>query len=136
MTILGVTNSFTGPAETLEVVGNFAYAASGVVAVGSAGSLVESDLVNFQTGNFLLEAAFQFHYGESSTEDFQYKIYFNDQVVVQYVVGDRVGEQPDNVIPMIIPPYTQVKATAASYLHNNDRAQLVTITGKIHRTRD
>jgi len=136
MTILGVTNSFTGPAETLEVVGNFAYAASGVVIVGSAGVGAESDLLNFQTGNFLLEAGFQFHYGEISTEDYQYKIYFNGAVVCQYVVGDRVGEQPDNVIPMIIPPYTEVRCTAANMTGNNDREQLVTITGNIHRTRD
>ena len=131
-----VGGSFTGAGESLEIVGDFGYATSGIIAVGSAGVGAESNLLNFRTGNFILESVFQFHFGEVTTEDFQYKIYLNDTEICQYVVGDRIGETPDNVIPVIIPPYTEVKATAANMTANNNRSQSVIVTGKLHRTRD
>jgi len=131
--ILGVTGSFTGPSEALEIAGDFAYAYSGLLDIGSAGIGVESSLVEFTTGNFIFLANFQFSYSEVSTDDFQYKIYMNESVVQQYVVGDRVGEVPDNVMPIVIPAYTKLKATAANVSANNDRLQCLSITGRIYR---
>jgi len=117
----------------LNVVGNHAYAHSGVLSFGSAGVGAEADMLNFRTGNFILEVTFQFHYGTVSTDDYKYKIYLNNVAVAEYVVGDRIGEIPDNVIPMIIPPYTQVKATGANMTANNDQDQSCIVAGKIYR---
>jgi len=117
----------------LNVVGNHAYAHSGIQSIGSAGVGSESDLLNFRTGNFILVVTFQFHYGTVSTEDYRYRIYLNNTTVVEYVAGDRVGEQPDNVIPLIIPPYTQVKAGAANMSANNDQDQSCTVSGRLYK---
>jgi len=130
---LGSGGAFTGPAETLEITGDFAYSYSGIIDIGSAGVGVESSLVEFTTGNFILYANFQFSYAEVSTDDFQYTIYMNDSVVQRYVVGDRIGEVPDNLMPIIVPPYTKIKATAANMAANNDREQCLSITGRIYR---
>jgi len=129
---IGSNASFVAPNKGLSIVGDHCYATSGVIALGSEGVGTEVDLLNFTTGPGYLVIAVQFHYGEISTEDYQYKIYFNGSAVVQYVVGDRVGEQPDNVVPLVIPPLTQVQFTAANMSSNNDRAQSCTLTGRVY----
>ena len=49
MTILGFTNPFTGPAEALEIAGDFAYAYSG----SFPASTTPATRLSFTTGNFL-----------------------------------------------------------------------------------
>jgi len=53
MTILGVSNSFTGPAEALEIAGNHAYSYSGVIPNGGSASSANVTCLKFTTGNFL-----------------------------------------------------------------------------------
>jgi len=131
-TKIGSNASFVAPNKGLSIVGDHCYATSGLIDLGSEGVGTEIDLLNFTTGTGYLVINVQFHYGEISTEDYQYKIYFNGSVVVQYVVGDRVGEQPDNVVPLVIPPLTKVQFTAANMTANNNRIQSCTLTGRVY----
>ena len=129
---IGANAIFTGPNKGLSIIGDHCYATSGLVDLGAEGVTVEVDLLNFTTGTGYLVIDVQFHYGEISAEDYQYKIYFNGSTVVQYVVGDRVGEQPDNVVPLVIPPLTKVRITAANMSANNNRIQSCTLTGRVY----
>ena len=121
--------SFTGPAQALELLGKHCYAYSGVQAV--AGSEVE--LLTFQSpGRAYIVGAFLFSYIPAAGDDFAYKIYFNDAIIQQYIVPEaRAYTEPDNVIPVIIPSFTQVKATAQNVATGTERDQIVSFTGEL-----
>ena len=124
--------SFTGPAQQLEITGDFIYGISGNVATTNA----ETELLETTTGNFIIEGRAQFSYNANASDNFHYKIYFNDSEVFSYLAGHgsaEGSEYPDNVIPLIIPPYTKIKLTAENLSSGSAHNQMVMITGKIHR---
>jgi len=132
MTILGVSNSFTGPAEALEVIGNFAYAYSGNVGSGSSGS--ENDYFVFTSGNYLFKGKVQFCHPTDASEDMTYRIYFNGTIVQQWTTDRSIGQrtnQPQNPVYVIIPAYTEVQITVSS--EGSARGQLGSITGRIYK---
>jgi len=132
--ILGVTGSFTGPGETLEIVGDHAFGYSGVIGI----TTTESNLLSFRTGNFYFVGTVQFMYAANANDPFKYRIYLNEAIVAQYGVamsGDysqnETGPEQD-IVRIIIPPYTDVKMTA-----ENDGSgttdQCVACQGRIYR---
>jgi len=129
--ILGVSGSFTGPAETLEITGDFCYAYSGEVDINN----VEASLLEFRTGNFTAVMDLQFNYsGASSSDDYIYKTYLNDRVVQAYIMtnSDQYGYQ-NTIVQIIVPPYTQVKCTADNQSSGTARPQICSVTGRIYR---
>tara|TARA_R100000306_G_scaffold60049_1_gene59652 strand:+ start:14 stop:439 length:426 start_codon:yes stop_codon:yes gene_type:complete len=137
MAILGgagnpVGGSFTGPAEALEIVGDHAYAYSGVQGINGT----ESNLLSFTTGNFYFVGTLQFQYVQLQGESFQYKFYMNDTEVQGFVwdsgtTGDV--QPPTTILDVIIPAYTQVRATAENVTDNATRNQVCNIAGRIYR---
>ena len=120
--------TFLGPNKGLSVVGNRVYAFSGAIGVDGT----EKDLLNFTTGDDLIPCTIQFNYVQAATEDFFYRVYFNNQLVQGYLTTHSTQyTSPDNLIPIIIPPLTSVKLTAQNVDDNNERTQLVSITGKV-----
>jgi len=126
--------SFTGPAEALEIIGDHAYGYSGVIGI----TTTESNLLSFKTGNFYFVGTVQFMYASSANDPFKYRIYLNEAVIAQYGVsmsGDysqnETGPEQD-IVRLIIPPYTEVKMTA-----ENDGSgttdQCVACQGRIYR---
>jgi len=120
--------TFLGTQLGLSFVGDRVYAYSGSIAVDGT----EKDLLNFTSGAKALSCNVQFNYVQGVTEDFFYKIYFNDTLVQGYLTTHLAQyTSPDNLIPIIIPPLTRVKLTATNVTDNNARSQIVSITGKV-----
>jgi len=139
MAILGgvgnpVGGSFTGPAEALEVIGDFAYAYSGVVAVGSAGSGVPSTLLEFKSGNFLFVGRFQWYRGISSNtgHDYLHVVKFNGTEVLQ-VEDTASTDYEQESAHLIIPSYTEIIATSQNQTTGADNNIIFTLTGRIYR---
>tara|TARA_Y100000310_G_scaffold19074_1_gene18689 strand:+ start:141 stop:566 length:426 start_codon:yes stop_codon:yes gene_type:complete len=126
--------TFTGTAEALEVAGDFAYAYSGVVAVGSAGIGVPSTLLKFTTGNYLFVGTFQYFRGVPSNQGHDYiqKLKLNGTTVIE--VDDTASTTFEHDSPLIIiPPYTEVEATSQNATSGADNNIDFTITGRIYR---
>jgi len=110
---VGSGNTFTGPAEALELVGNHAYAYSGSQSIGGAG--VEITLLNFTTGNHYIVGHFQFAILQDTANDFFDKVYLNDALITGYLTtGAQSGTDANNYVTFVIPPYSEVKATSTN----------------------
>jgi len=123
--------SFTGPAETLEIINDFCYAYSGEVDVDN----VEGSLLEFTTGNFTAFMDIQFNYsGVSSTDDYIYRTYLNDRIVQAFLMtnSDQYGYQ-NTFVRIIVPPYTKMKCTADNQSSGTARPQICSVTGRIYR---
>ena len=130
-----VGGSFTGPAQPLDVVGDHAYGYSGVIATNSN---IETTYMEFTSGNFYLVGFVNFNSLEFGGSVITYKIYFNGSVIQGYdnrSDGSGDATEPDGSLPIIIPSYTEVKCTCTSADAAN-LDQIVSLTGRIYRTRD
>jgi hypothetical protein len=131
--LLGVANAFTGPAQGIEIAGDFAYAYSGLVVTTDA----EATLLEFQSGNFLFVGTVQFLYAAAADTtpnvDVFYKLDMNGSTVISYL--DYVGSSTRSYagkIDIIIPAYTEIKATA-NMTGTATQNQAVLLVGRIYR---
>jgi hypothetical protein len=138
MAILGgagnpVGGSFTGPAEALEIIGDHAYAYSGEILVDQT----TPKFFDFTSGNYYFVGEIQFNYYDVvGDDDMRYELKFNGNLVQSYFVGNaKVYTSPDGVMPIIIPPYTEVEATGYNDSSTNGRKNIASIVGRIYRTR-
>ena len=130
-TILGVSNAFTGPAEALEIAGNFAYAYSGVIDADTS----DTTFLDFSTGNFLTVGKFEFFYTETPTVsggEVLYTIKMAGTTIAQFTDRRDIRATPTyRPIRVIIPAYTPILATIKSLSAPNEHA--MTFTGRIYR---
>ena len=111
-----VGGSFTGPAEALEINGDFAYAFSGLQTINTS----DVTVFDFTTGNYLFEGELFLTSGVTvaDVEDGSYNIYTlaMNGVELMYYKMQSSGEQMPATItmPIIIPPYTDVTLTVIS----------------------
>ena len=129
---VGFANSFTGSAEALEIVGDHAYAYSGVLDIGGT----ETDMLNFTSGNFYFVGTVQFHYVEVNGYVFQYRFYLNDVALQGFIdpsgsSGDP--QPPTSIIPIIIPAYTEVRCTAENLTDGTLQNQVCSMVGRVYR---
>ena len=125
---VGFANSFTGPAESLELVGDHCFAYSGEKVADTSAT----NFLKFTTGNYYTVANIQFNYPRDNSDDAIYEVLMNGTVVQKWLnTGAQNPNQPQNVVPIVIPHYTEVivRATVAS----TGRYQIVSITGRIYR---
>jgi len=122
--------TFLAPNKGLSIVGDHAYGYSGVLDIST-----EIDMLSFTTGNFVFVGTIQFNAMEISGEDFLYQFYLNNIVVQGFVDNDgayAVPRPPTTFINVIIPPNTQVRATAQNQSDSAQRRQVCNITGRIY----
>ena len=125
-----VGGSFTGPAEALEIVGDFAYAASGSISNAGTGG-PDTTLLSFTTGNFIFVGTLDFTTELETGHDVYLDVSYNGTVV------SETQENNSGIVPMrfhyIIPPYTEIEVKWGA---NNTANGSVFLAGAIHRTRD
>jgi len=146
MAILGgagnpVGGSFTGGAQALEIVGDFAYAYN---QVASSDLQSIANTLEFTTGNFL----FVGHWTACGTVNNsgvsvgggvdQFYLALNGSPVMSLKTdtGDSSGgELPPQalVVPVIIPAYTKVEISAVCTINNDAWLLSNTLTGRIYR---
>ena len=124
--------TFTGPAEALELYGDFAAAFSGVIAVDNNLATV----IKFTSGNYIFVGGAQFFKDSITSENFEFKVNLNGTAIVHgewtSPMEDHSGFYPVNVI---IPPYTEVEITLQNISDSASRNWTTTLIGRIYRTR-
>jgi len=102
-TIVGVSNSFTGPAEALEILGNHAYAYSGVITI-SGGSTADTTCLKFTSGNFYSVVEVAWISDQRGNAGRFVDILMNGASVYQGSYDDLPNQR--SPIKLIIPAYT------------------------------
>jgi len=105
--ILGVGNTFTGPAQALEVMGDHAFAYSGVIDAGASSS-ADVTYLSFTSGNYYLVGTLQCSFSSSGGNDNFTEVTFNGSTIIKSTADaapDMAYLMPFNII---IPPYTDV----------------------------
>jgi len=131
-----VGGSFTGPAEALEIYGDFAAAYSGALAATTS----PQTALSFTTGNYLFVGLLQLNAGvdpaNPSTGVSSLCITTLNGTKVSVIVSSAAVSTPETFAtvtqPLIIPAYTEVLATVDSgggFAYD----VTVTMTGRIYR---
>jgi len=129
--------SFTGAAEALEIVGNFAYAYSGTFPASTG----ETTALQFTTGNYLfvgkLQANAYLQYDNMTLRQMGAKVTLNGTTIALLATDDGEEDAPmSNTQDLIIPAYTEVKILCTANTGDADNLGTVGLTGRIYRTRD
>jgi len=130
-----VGGSFTGPAEALEIAGDFAYAYSGEIQQNT----VEVDHLSFTSGNYLFVGQMTFT-GPIDITDIPTGsisgcvVKFNGVDLFNLKNDTGSEDMPTmNVVPLIIPAYTDVVVTVRSAASTADYMTSINLTGRIYR---
>jgi len=131
-----VGGSFTGPAEALEIIGDHAYAYSGL----HAASTTPANHLDFTSGNYYFVGRLYLNGavapGSTNGQDSTCELSFNGVSVALIRTRCDADDQPSTQSnDIIIPPYTDVTANVDSAAGGVQTTSLV-LTGRIYRTRD
>ena len=118
---------FLAPSKSLNIAGDFCYGYSGIVGVTDT----VTELLNMETGRYVINGKMQFFYSESTTQDFDYTLKINGVIVAKYFVNDKFDGDL-NWFPIIIPPHSTVIMTAQNIVDTASVDQSCTFTGRIY----
>ena len=133
--IVGVGNSFTGPAQALELVGDFAYCYTG----NHGANTTSVEAMKFTTGNYYFVGVLQVNLAvnnadSSSTAHTFAQVELNGAIISHVVAGrDPLDTRTSNQQPLIIPAYTEVVVKLYSTENEAARFMTATLTGRIYR---
>ena len=127
---IGSSNSFVGPQQALELVGDHAYAYN-VLDVNDA----TATFMEFTTGNYYFVGTIQMGRNMKSAAETEFQLKFNDQFVYRAKFDNGVSAtlvMPTQApLPVIIPAYTKV-SLVCEVLDAADTIALA-ISGRIYR---
>ena len=127
--LLGVSNSFVGPQEALEVAGDFAYAYSGIINDAASGSAASS-MLKFTTGNFNFVGHLNFTDDHVANDNMYLTMTLNGATVINLVYRSEPTAHDLNPYNVFIPAYTEVEIKFGSTGVVDGTAWLV---GRIYR---
>jgi len=114
--------------KDLIVIGDHAYAYSGIQTIASAGTF--QTLLEFTTGSSLFVGTSSWCGDSASTADFYTNIYLNGVLVWNAAYLDGRAANNDQPLPLVIPPYTHVEVKITS---DTTEDVAVTMAGKIYK---
>lgn len=127
---IGSSNSFVGPQEALELVGDHAYAYNLLSINNTTATLME-----FTSGNYYIVGTIAMGRNMKSGAETTFNLYFNDGVVYSAKYDNGVSStlvMPSQApLPVIIPAYTKVKVECVVDGDEDDIA--IVISGRIYR---
>jgi len=120
----------------LNVIGNHAYAVSG--AEGS--STTAFSMLKFTSGNFYLVGELTMTGGVQFTSggipngvQCAFQLTFNGTILANYKVDSNDENSPTSyVVPIIIPPYTEVEVEGLANQNNSEDLISASITGRLY----
>ena len=132
-----VGGSFTGPAQALEIAGDFAYAYN---EVGTAQLQSITNTLEFTTGNYLFVGEWTVS-GSVNIDGIsanggidQFYLKLNGSTVMTLRTDTKEEDMPPSlVVPVIIPAYTEVEVSAVCELENDAWVVSNSLTGRIYR---
>ena len=112
-----VGGSFTGPAKTLELVGDHIYAYSGIVGVTDD----ETSMIEATSGNYYAVCKIQFLSNMASGNDYVAKVYLNNAIIIEFIQSATHDAAPYGYYPihLIVPSYSELKVTLANVTNTN-----------------
>jgi hypothetical protein len=123
----GPQSTFTGPSNSLIVIGKHAYAFGGVISVTDANDL----LLSFQTGKEYLVSKITVSNSGGSGEDFRYTILLNGVIVSSwYFIPPNTIEMP---LYLVIPPLTTVAIHGDNVSASTGRDHTAWLEGTIYK---
>ena len=120
---------FTGPAESLEIIGNHAYAFTGEVKSKQAGNTV----LSFTSGNYYFVGSFNVLTIDTSNDDMLMEIKFNGTTVLSQNYPTSFYRAIDATVGLIIPSYTAVEIILTNTTSATERTYSIGLTGRIYR---
>lgn len=134
---IGSGNAFTGSSAGINLVGDFAYATT---TQGTNTSL--QTMLDFTSGNYLFVGELYVSAGNhlvtaDAGSSSSFRVHFNDIIVAlarcesDLESGER-GTPAQTVIPLIIPPYTEVKVMVDSDQSDGDKYTSLFLAGRIY----
>jgi len=107
---VGISNSFTGPAQALEYNLDFAYAYSGPINANSSTS-ADTPMFDFVSGSNLMIGTIAFQTNEVANNVIYFDVIMNGSSILQGAWDNSGSGQAtaNTPIDIVIPPYTQVK---------------------------
>ena len=114
----------------IRYIGEYCYAYSGQVNVTN----VELSLLEFTTGSGLIVGEMQVGSNNAENEDYEMKVYFNDLIIFSNTFHQQGATYVDiaPAIPIIIPPFTLVKATMDNIADTDVRRWTIGLTGRVY----
>ena len=125
-----VGGSFTGPAETLEIIGDHGYAYAGEKAL-SAGGSADVIMLNFTSGNYYFVGTMSYTVDGGGSGNLFIDISMNDTLLWSSNYQTPLSYGNDQALPLIIPPYTQFELKMGSEANENGS---IIMTGRIYRS--
>jgi len=93
----------------------------------------EITMLEFNTNSEYMVGTAQFNMVQDTADDMFYRIRINDIVVMGYLtIGASQGTDANNTIPLVIPPFSNVKFTAKNTSTSGTRANAVSFSGKVY----
>ena len=131
-----VGGSFTGPAEALEVIGDHAYAISGMF----ESSTTEQTMFDFTSGNYYAVGTMNVYAPVASPADggtSTFQLFYNGSNVLRVKVDSNANDMPaQGHFELIIPPYTEVKLVVDCGEDSATELVSASFSSRIYRTRD
>lgn len=128
---VGFANSFTGPSEALELVGNHAMAYSGNVGITSS----NITMLKFTSGNYYFVGGLELHgdFQSIAANNTVTRIVMNNSEIVD-TIHSTINDNTlmDYPIQLIIPAYTEFELTMAQGAGGTLNMQ-ATLVGRIYR---
>jgi len=118
----------SGTSQTLNYVGEHAYAYSGNLTVGSSGTVTA---LKFSTGSSYIVGKFSPQYNGNFSEDFAYTFKLNGETLFVLILQDQ-DNQVFNEVSVIIPSYSDVTIEIDPSGHTTDRSLSVLYTGRVY----
>jgi len=129
--IIPISASVVSRGLGLRYVGNFVYAYSQPVSIAAT----ETALIDTTSGSGLIKCNVVFQYATQGSQDFQYRIYLNNLLIFNQFLENIAGDNKVKflfAIPLIIPPYTEIKCTAQNITATDIESQACNLTGRVY----
>ena len=127
---LGVTNSFTGPSQAIELVGDHCYGYG--KGTSSAASSANTTILSFTTGNYYSVFDYiGFVNDETSTNVCYVEMFMNDSQIFACIYNNPQDMRDDQPLQLIIPAYTKFEFKVGQQSGGTNWS--VIMTGRIYK---
>ena len=133
--LVGVANSFTGPAEALEIIGDHAYAYSGTFGTSNT----EFEMLKFTTGSYYTVGTFTCMgavrmslVDTGSVSGFQLNLNGTDVLRIKIDSNDK-NMPAQGFMEVLIPPYTELILSCVCTENTDSEKVSASYTGRIYR---